>query len=112
MEPLPDGEEAGLDLHDWETRFQQLEPDLETDPAQTLPDLADLVEGMLQERGLAGDELPGAEDEHGLLAQYRFAREIADGVERGDAVDPGDLGAAIESLRDVYAFLVGERRAP
>jgi hypothetical protein len=112
MEPLPDGEDAGLDLHDWETRFQQLEADLETDAAQALPDLADLVEGILQERGLAGDELPGVDDEQGLLAQYRFAREIADRVERGEVADPGDVGAAVESLRDAYAFLVGERRAP
>jgi hypothetical protein len=112
MEPLPNSEEAGLDLHDWETRYQQLEPELETDAAQALPDLADLVEGLLEERGLAADELPGVDDEHGLLPQYRFAREIADRVERGDAADPGDVGAAVGALREVYTFLVGERRAP
>jgi len=112
MEPLPDEEEAGLDVHDWETRYQQLEPDLDSDPEHALPELADLVEEMLQARGLSGDELPGADDEQGLLAQYRFGREVAERAERGEAVDPGDVGAAVQSLRDIYGFVVGERRSP
>ena len=33
-----------------------------------------------------------------LELSYRAAREVADAIERGDDVDPGDIGAAVENL--------------
>ena len=78
------------------------------DPEQGLPELADLVERMLRERGVDLDE-PG--DDRELVAEYRSARELSDIAERGEA-DPGDLGAAITALRGVYETLIVERSAP
>ena len=40
-----------------------------------------------------------------LAAAYRAARETADRVERGEDVDPGDIGAAIENLRSIRSAL-------
>jgi hypothetical protein len=109
---LPDEEEPGLDLYDWESRYQQLEADLANEPAQTLPALADLVEEMLEERGADPDDpVQGILDEREFVVDYRAAREVADRVERGEDVDPGDIAAAIESLRAVYEVIVRERRA-
>jgi hypothetical protein len=34
-----------------------------------------------------------------LEAAFRAARETADAIERGDDVDPGDIGAAADNLR-------------
>jgi hypothetical protein len=110
---LPDEEEPGLDLYDWESRFQQLEPDLADDPAQALPELADLVREMLEERGAdVDDPVLGVSEEREFVVDYRAAREVADRVERGEDVDPGDIGAAIQSLRAAYEYVVAERRAP
>lgn len=95
--------EPGLDRHEWETEYALIEEDLHDDPQGALPAFADLVERMLEERGIEdGDE---------LAAEFRAAREIADRSERGEA-DPGDVAAAIESLRSVYATLIIERSSP
>ena len=110
---LPDEEEPGLDLYEWESRFQQLEPDLADDPAQALPELADLVAEMLEDRGAGVDDpVIGLAEEREFVVDYKAAREIADRVERDEQVDPGDIGAAIQSLRAVYEYIVAERRAP
>jgi hypothetical protein len=95
--------EPGLDRHEWESEYASLEEDLRDDPQGALPQLADLVGRMLDERGVEdGDE---------LAAGFRSARETADRCERGEA-DAGDVGAAVENLRDVYATLILERSTP
>jgi hypothetical protein len=81
--------EPGLDLHEWETRWAELEGALADDPAGTLAEACDVIEELLDVDS-AGDE---------IVAAYGAAREIADAVERGDDVDPGDVGAAVENLR-------------
>jgi hypothetical protein len=101
--------EPGLDLHEWETRWQELEPLLEDDPSSALPEACDVVEQVLGERGIGLERLGGENDE--LVAGYEAAREVADRLERGDQVDPGDVGAAIANLRGVYDALLEHRRA-
>ncbi len=105
--------EPGLDRHEWEGEYHTLEPLLDDDPFQGLPEFADLVERMLDERGFQLDD-PVAEegDEKEVVTQYRAAREVADRVEQGANVDPGDVGAAIVGLRELYEFLISERSAP
>jgi hypothetical protein len=90
--------EPGLDLHEWETRWQEVEEAFKTDPAGALPEACDLVEEML----LVDD---GADEP---AAAYRAARETADRLERGEDVDPGDIGAAVENLRSIRAALSNE----
>jgi hypothetical protein len=87
--------EPGLDLHEWETRWAELEEELADDPAGALPDACDLIEETL---GL--DDVSGE-----LETSFRAAREVADAIERGDSVAPGDIGAAVENLRAVRAAL-------
>jgi len=99
--------EPGLELHEWETRWQELEPMLEEDPAGALPQACDFVEQTLRESQLDPDAAVGTPDE--LLSAYAAARETATRVERGESVDPGDIGAAIENLRAVYESLRATR---
>jgi hypothetical protein len=100
--------DPGLDRHEWETEYASLDAAMHDDPEQGLPELADLVERMLRERGLDPDE-PGNDRE--IVAEYRSARELSDLAERGDA-DPGDVAAAIQSLRTIFETIVAERSAP
>jgi hypothetical protein len=44
-------QEPGLDQHEWQTQWEQLEPELADAPAEALPELARLVDGMLEQRG-------------------------------------------------------------
>jgi hypothetical protein len=103
--------EPGLDLHEWETQWQQLHDLAQDDPAQALPELADFVESILEQRGIRPEAAPdGAGQEVDVTHAYRFAREIGDRVERGEEVSPGDIGAAHEALADVYGWLTGNRQ--
>lgn len=101
--------EPGLELHEWETRWSELDDLFADDPAATLPDACDFVEQVLLESGIAVEEEGGENDE--LIAGYRAARETATRIERGEEVDPGDVGAAIENLRAVYETLRASRQA-
>jgi hypothetical protein len=85
--------EPGLDLHEWETRWAELEEALAEDPAGALPEACDLIEETLG--------LDYLSDE--LELSYQAARDVADAIERGDDVDPGDIGAAVENLRAIRA---------
>ena len=101
--------EPGLELHEWETRWSELEQMLQDDPAGALVAACDFVEQALNESSAAVGEPASDNDE--LLAGYRAARETADRVESGAEVDPGDVGAAIENLRAVYGSLRASRAA-
>jgi hypothetical protein len=93
-----DTHEPGVELHEWETRWQEIEQALADDPASTLPEACDLVEETL----LVDD---GADE---LAAAYRAALETSDRLERGEDVDPGDIGAAVENLRSIRAAVSNE----
>lgn len=101
--------EPGLDVHEWETRWQELEPQLESDPADALPEACDFVEQLLRESGIGTERVGGENDE--LIAGYEAARSVADEIERGSSVGPGDVGAAIANLRGVYESVRDGRRA-
>jgi hypothetical protein len=83
--------EPGLDLHEWETRWAELEEALADDPAGSLVEACDEIEELLR--------LREAEDSPELETAYEAARDVAGRVERGEDVDPGDLGGAVENLR-------------
>ncbi|MHB1242893.1 MAG: hypothetical protein ACYC1P_05775 [Gaiellaceae bacterium] len=85
--------EPGLDLHEWQTRWTELDEALAEDPAGALVEACDLIEETL---GL--DQV-----DDGAEKAYEAARAVADAIERGEEVDPGDIGMAVENLRVVRA---------
>jgi hypothetical protein len=99
--------EPGLELHEWETRWSELDEMLADDPAGALPAACDFAEQALAESDVIAG-VGGENDE--LLAGYRAAREAAERIERGEEVGPGDVGAAIENLRAVYETLRASRQ--
>ena len=106
--------EPGLDMHEWETEWAQLEEAMEESPVEALPEVHELVTRMLRERGVPLDEVeepPGEEDE--LVSAYRAAAEVTRLVEQGsDSVSLGDVAAAWENFQLVHASLMAERPAP
>ncbi len=106
-------QEPGLDRHDYETQWQGLEPLLLESPAEALPEAEGLVGRMLREQGLdPGSEEVEHEDAGELVLEYRQARETAHAIDAGEDVDPGDVGAAVLGLRNVYEQLLESYRAP
>ncbi len=105
--------EPGLDRHEWESELQALEDELRDALAEALPELGDLVERMLVERGYDIDDPVAREgEEREVVAEYVAARETSDRVERGEDVGPGDVAAAVNGFRAVYDYLVEERSTP
>jgi hypothetical protein len=48
-----------------------------------------------------------AGDERDVVAEYQAVRDVADRVEGGEDVPPGDVGGAIASLLALHEHLVG-----
>jgi hypothetical protein len=105
--------EPGLDRHEWESEWQALEPLVVDSPAEALPEIDALIERMMTERGFPLTEDTAHESsDPAIVAEFLEARRITNLVERGEPVGPGDVGAAITGYRNLYEFLLGERRAP
>jgi hypothetical protein len=105
--------EPGLDRHEWETEWQGLEPLIVDSPAEALPEVGDLIERMMRERGLPTEEASAHEAaEPEIVAEFLEARRITNLIERGESIDPGDIGAAVTGYRNLYEYLLAERRAP
>jgi len=106
-------QEPGLDRHEWETQWEQLQPLVQDSPAEALPELDRLLEEMLAARGFPLDDpvmVEGEEPE--VVRDFRAARELMQRIERGLDDDPGDVAQAINNYREVYEFLIADRRAP
>jgi hypothetical protein len=104
--------EPGLDLHDWETRWEQLQEEATAAPDEALPEIVQLVEQMLVERGYELKEPVTREGEdYDIVKDYLAAREVARAVQAAEA-DPEDVGTALENLREIHDYLVEDRAPP
>ena len=83
--------DPGLDLHEWETRWAELEEALETDARTALAEACDAIEETVGS-DFVDDDLDTA---------FAATRETANRIERGEDVDAGDVGAAVENLRAI-----------
>jgi len=101
--------EPGVDRAEWEAEWQALEPQVEDSPAEALPELDDLVERMLAARGHAvSDPVANAGEEREIVANFLAAREVTRRRDSGEEVPPGDVAAAVNSYRELYAALLEE----
>ena len=104
--------EPGLDLHEWETRWAELEDMVADDAGGAAREMVRLVEGMLVERGYNLEEPVTVEgEEPEVVRLFLSAREAARMVDAGAAEDE-DVSNAIDDLRSVFEYLVAERAEP
>jgi hypothetical protein len=103
--------EPGLDRHEWESRWESLAEELEDSPRDVLPELDELVEQMLDERGYALEDPVAREgDDREVVAEFLAARETTQLLrDDPDAVSPGDVAAAVNGYRAIYEYLLEER---
>jgi hypothetical protein len=105
--------EPGLDLHEWETRWQELEEAAADAPDEALPEIVRLVGEMMAARGLDLKEPVTAEGEDvDIVRDYLAARDVAGAVEAGNEPDDEDIAVALDDLREIYEYLVSDRAAP
>jgi hypothetical protein len=103
--------DPGLDLHEWQTRWAELEDAARESPVEAAAEMDRLLEQMLLERGYSVDPDDAVEDEPEVVGRLLAARELANASGGVDA-DPGDVGAAIESYRELFEHVVAEHPAP
>ncbi|HSK16172.1 MAG TPA: hypothetical protein VK915_08385 [Gaiellaceae bacterium] len=106
--------DPGVDRHLWQSEWEQLEPLVVDAPAEALPELDRLVAAMLREEGYPLEEGEAARTaeagiEPEVLAGYRAAHEIAALVERGDDVDPAEIGQVVGIYRELYEHLLARQ---
>ena len=96
--------EPGLDRHEWEAEMSAIEEQLGDSPAESLPELDELVGRVLRESGV---------DDPDVVSEFDAAHEIAEAFEGGsDGISPGDVAAAINGYRAVFdAVVSGHERA-
>jgi hypothetical protein len=101
--------EPGLDLHDWETRWEDLLDQVGDEPQQVLPEMVRLVHEMLEQRGYAVDDAVASQgDDPDIIRDYLGAVELARPAETGEA-EPDDVELAVENLTEIYEYLIEER---
>jgi hypothetical protein len=102
--------EPGLDLHEWETRWAELEDVVADAPDEALPEMVRVIEQALGERGFELDEpvtLEGEDPE--IVSRFQSAREVARGLE---TADPEDVSTAIEDLSMIFEYLTTGHAPP
>jgi hypothetical protein len=97
-------QEPGLDLHEWETRWQQLMEVVHESPADAVGEIDRLLDEMLGRRDVV-------ETDGEARKQFEAARDTMRRYERGE-VGPGDLADAINGYREVYELLTTEELEP
>ena len=101
--------EPGLDRHEWESEWSDLEDRLRDDPGDALFELDDLIARMFEAHGLPLEEREGqTETEPETVRSFAQARQITRMVGAGEDVDPGDIAFAINAYRELYASLIGD----
>lgn len=101
--------EPGLDLHEWETRWQELQDLAAESPAEAKPEIVRLAEQMLVERGYdLVNPVAAAGEDPDIVRDFLAARELVAACQAGTA-SPGDIAAALENLTEIHDYLVEDR---
>jgi hypothetical protein len=102
-------DDPGETLYDWEGEMATLEDELHESPAETLPELDDLLRRMLEQSGYdLGDPVVREGDEREVVTEYVAAHEVTLALERGaEGFSSGDVASAINDFRELFDYLVG-----
>jgi hypothetical protein len=104
--------DPGLDLHEWESQWAQLQEDAADAPDEALPELVRLIEQMLVERGYDLENPVVVESEsRDIVSDFLAAREIARAAEQ-TKLEQEDIQTALDDLAEIHDFLVEDRAAP
>jgi hypothetical protein len=104
--------DPGLDLHEWETRWSDLQEQAADAPDEALPEVVRLVEEMLADRGFDFENPVVVEDEsRDIVSDFLAARDIARAAET-TKLDQEDIQTALDDLGEIHDYLVEERPGP
>jgi len=104
--------DPGLDLHEWETRWSDLQDQAADAPDEALPEVVRLVEEMLADRGFDLENPVVVEDEsRDIVSDFLAAREISRAAETTE-LEAEDIQTALDDLAEIHDYLVEDRPGP
>jgi N-acetyl-anhydromuramyl-L-alanine amidase AmpD len=104
--------EPGLDLHEWETRWADLQEVAAQTPDEALPEMVRLVAEMLSDRGYDLENPVVEENEDAdVVRSFQAAREISRAAETAP-LEREDVDAALEDLTEIHDSLLEGRASP
>jgi len=104
--------DPGLDLHEWETRWAELQELAEGAPDEALSEMVRSVEEMLRERGYDLENPVAVESEDpDVVRDFLAAREISRAAET-TVIEQEDVETAIEDLGEIHDYLIEDRASP
>jgi hypothetical protein len=104
--------DPGLDLHEWETRWSDLQDQAADAPDEALPEVVRLVQEMLLERGYDLDNPVVEEtDDPDIVRDFLAARDIARAAET-TKLEAEDIQTALDDLAEIHDYLVEDRPGP
>ena len=99
--------EPGVDRADYEARWESLQEDLHSSPAESLTELDALLGEMLEEHGYTlTDPVARAGEEREVVSEFLAAREVARRWQLDEELSPGDVADAVNAYRELYEELV------
>jgi len=106
--------EPGLDLHEWQTRWEELQEQAADEPDSALPEIVRFVRGMLESDRRFDLSNPVVEEggDPEIVRNFLAADDIALRIDAGADVEQADVQATLDDLRDIYEYLVADRAAP
>ncbi len=96
--------DVGVSLHEWTTRWSQIEDAKRDDAEQALPDAVDLLEEMYRELHIPTEGATEAHTED-LPLRLEEVRDVSDRIGADLDVTAEELDDAWASARDVFAYL-------
>jgi predicted HAD superfamily Cof-like phosphohydrolase len=114
MAPSSDEPNQGLDfdlgasLHEWTTRWSQIDEDRGDEPGEALRDATQLLDEMALQRHVESDPAssPGTEE---FTRSMQGLRDLVDRYENDGPVDADEYDDAFENAREMFDLLVGDR---
>jgi hypothetical protein len=114
MAPSSDEPNQGLDydlgvsLHEWTTRWSQIEEDRQDEPGEALRDATQLLEEMARQRHIQSEPASAPETEE-FTRSLEGLRDLVARYENDGPVDADEYDDAFLTAREMFDLVVGDR---
>jgi hypothetical protein len=117
LAPAPDDDpdtalmrDVGVSLHEWSTRWAQIEEDWSDSPVEALEEAVDLLRDVLGERGVPVGADAASADTEDIVRAYEQARDVTGRWRRDEPVQDDELADAFNEARTALEYIAAGHR--
>jgi hypothetical protein len=103
-------QDLGVSLHEWTTRWEEIEEDHADAPGESLEEAVDLLDEVLAERGVPVDGDPAEPETEDVIKAFEAARDVVRRWRNDEPVGDDELADAFDDARLAFAYVVGGHR--